>query len=193
MRELIITNIYIFVLATVLAILEIQIEGPNGWAKNLPTWRPKGNNFFIRIYKKFMSDREVTGYHITMFSFVFLILHLPYVFGMAPSMFNWLRTISFFFIFVVLWDFLWFVLNPYHPLKTFSGDHIWWHKKWFAGLPRDYYLSILLSGLVLLPIVWHYHTVGIIYWWLINLALFIFQTIMLILFTLYIYYELTIG
>lgn len=186
MKALIITNIYIFVLAAVLAILEIQIEGANGWAKNLPTWRPKSNNWMIRLYKKFMSDREVTGYHITMFSFVFLILHLPYVFGMDFNMFNWLRTISFFFIFVVLWDFLWFVLNPHHPLKTFSAEHIWWHKKWFAGLPRDYYLSILLSGLVLLPLVWHYNSWAVIYWWLFNLVLFILETMLLIMFTLYV-------
>jgi len=38
--DVITTNIYIFVMATVLALLEIQIEGANGWARNLPTWRP---------------------------------------------------------------------------------------------------------------------------------------------------------
>jgi hypothetical protein len=32
---LIITNVYIFVMALVLAVLEIQIEGKNGWAKDL--------------------------------------------------------------------------------------------------------------------------------------------------------------
>lgn len=41
--EIITTNLYIFIMATVLAILEIQIEGKHGWAKNLPTWRPSKN------------------------------------------------------------------------------------------------------------------------------------------------------
>ena len=34
---LIITIVYIFVMALVLAVLEIQIEGRNGWAKDLCT------------------------------------------------------------------------------------------------------------------------------------------------------------
>ena len=37
MQSIIISNIYLFVLAVVLAILEIQIEGKHGWAMNLPT------------------------------------------------------------------------------------------------------------------------------------------------------------
>ena len=114
MFEIILTNIYIFILAVVLAILEIQIEGPNGWAKNLPTWRPAADKWYIRMYVKFMSGREATGYHITMFSFVFLIFNLPYFFGLDINWNNWLRTASFFLIFVVLWDFLWFVLNPHY-------------------------------------------------------------------------------
>lgn len=182
--EIFISNIYIFVLALVLAILEIQIEGKNGWAMNLPTWRPKNSNWFIKIYTKFMSDREPTGYHMTMFSFVLLILHMPYFFGQELSMNNWLMTISLFFIFVVLWDFLWFVLNPYHPLSRFNAEHIWWHKKWWAGAPRDYYLSVLLSLLVLLPAVFHYNDVEILRWWAINLLLFIIETIVVIIFTL---------
>lgn len=71
------TNIYIFILAVFLAILEIQIEGPHGWAKNLPTWRPKSKGLILRLYQKLMSDREATGYHMVMFTFVLLMFHLP--------------------------------------------------------------------------------------------------------------------
>lgn len=180
------TNVYLFILAVVLAILEIQIEGPNGWAKNLPTWRPKVNNRFIGFYIKLMSGREPTGYHMTIFTFVLLILHLPYVYGQSLTIENWLATISMFFIFVVLWDFLWFVMNPYHPLKKFSKEHIWWHKKWWGRAPSDYYLSLLLSLVVLLPIVWYYDSWLIINWWLLNVCLFIIQTIIVVLFTLYV-------
>ena len=74
MSAVIVTNVYLFVLACVLAILEIQIEGKHGWAQNLPTWRPKNKNWFIKLYAKFMSDREPTGYHMTMFSFVILVI-----------------------------------------------------------------------------------------------------------------------
>ncbi|MBI4036842.1 hypothetical protein HY385_00245, partial [Candidatus Daviesbacteria bacterium] len=75
--DIMLTNIYLFLMATVLAILEIQIEGKHGWAKNLPTWRPKSQSFFVKLYSKMMSGKEMTGYHLSMFSFVVLIFHLP--------------------------------------------------------------------------------------------------------------------
>lgn len=40
MTTIIIKAVYVFIMALVLAILEVQIEGINGWAKNIPTWRP---------------------------------------------------------------------------------------------------------------------------------------------------------
>jgi len=184
MQAIIISNIYLFILAIVLAILEIQIEGKNGWAMDLPTWRPKKETWFWKIYKKLMSDREVTGYHITMFTFVLLILHLPFVFGEDINLINWLMTISTFFMFIVLWDFLWFVLNPHHPLKKFNQEHIWWHKKWWAGAPLDYYLAILFSFLVLLPAVFYYDLWTLIFWWAINIWMFIAQTALVIWFSL---------
>jgi len=186
MSVIIITNIYLFILAGVLAILEIQIEGKHGWAENLPTWRPKNKNWFIKFYTKLMSDREPTGYHMTMFSFVLLILHLPYVFGLPFNLFDWSMTVSFFFIFVILWDYLWFVLNPHHPLKKFKQEHIWWHKKWFWLAPSDYYISIILSLLVLLPAVYHYQSSWLIEWWAINIILFAIETLIVALFTIYV-------
>ena len=167
MLDIIIANIYIFILALVLAILEIQIEGPNGWAQNLPTWRPSKKNRLMHFYSKLMSGREPTGYHITMFSFVLLILHLPYIFYLPFNLENWSQTISLFFIFIILWDFLWFVLNPHHPLKKFSKEHIWWHKKWWGGAPLDYYFSIFLSLLVLLPMTFYHSTAVFIDWWIV--------------------------
>lgn len=186
MQGIILTNIYIFILATVLAILEIQIEGPNGWAKNLPTWRPSSDKWYIKLYVKFMSGREATGYHITMFTFVFLIFNLPYAFGLDLNWENWLKTLSFFLIFVVLWDFLWFVLNPHYPLKKFKKEHIWWHKKWLSVAPVDYYGSILLSGIILLPLVNFRHDWYIINWWLFNVLLFGLETLVLVAFTFWV-------
>jgi hypothetical protein len=172
------TNLYIFLLAVVLAILEIQIEGAHGWAKNLPTWRPTGT-WYTKLYTKIMSGREFTGYHLTMFSFVFLIFHLPYVFGLTFTIDHWLRTLSFFMIFIVLWDFLWFVLNPHYPLSGFKKEHIWWHKKWIFGAPVDYYGGVIVSLLVIIP-------TGDLYWWAANVGLFILETVLLCLFTVYI-------
>ncbi len=187
MTEIIITNVYIFILAVVLAILEIQIEGPNGWAKNLPTWRPPDHKWYTKLYAKVMSGRELTGYHLTMFGFVFLIFHLPYVFGLKFGFEHWIQTLSFFMMFIVLWDFLWFVLNPSYPLKQFKKENIWWHKKWFLGAPVDYYGGVAVSFLIVLIFYFYnYNYYPIIYWWALNIVLFLLQTSLLSIFTLYI-------
>lgn len=166
-------------MAVVLAILEIQIEGAHGWAKNLPTWRPHPKNPISRIWTKIMSGKEATGYHLAMFLFVLMIFHLPYVFGLPLTINHELKTLSLYFLFVPLWDFLWFVLNPHHPLSQFKKEHIEIHKKWLWRIPVDYPISILMSFLVILPI-------QEFNFWLTNFSLFSLQTILVILFTLYI-------
>jgi len=181
--NIILTNIYLFVLATVLAILEIQIEGQNGWAKNLPTWRPKIQSFFVKIYSRFMSGKEMTGYHLSMFAFVLLIFGLPFVFGFPFTIENLLKTVSFYFIFCILWDFLWFVLNPWYPLSQFKGRILGFHhKKWLWGIPTDYWGGAVISLLVVLPLLGV--DKSIINWWLINMAMFCGETALLILFSL---------
>lgn len=186
MNQILFTNIYLFFMATVLAILEIQIEGAEGWAKNLPTWRPAPHHPLAKIFSKIMSGKETTGYHLSMFLFVLLIFHLPYVFGLTITLEHWIKTISLFFIFVVIWDFLWFVLNPHHPLKLFQKEHIIIHKKWLWRVPVDYFLSIFISLLVLLPVHLLNPQENLIAWWATNLFLFSIQLILVILFTLHV-------
>ncbi len=186
MSDLIFTNIYIFALAVVLAVLEIQIEGPNGWAKNLPTWRPHPQKWYSQIYSKIMSGREFTGYHLTMFIFVFMIFHLPYVFGLEVTLDHWLKTISYYLMFSVMWDFLWFVLNPHYPLKNFTKEYISWHKRWLGYAPVDYYSVPMMSLLVILPLIILQKSTEPFIWWGLNFSLFVLQTALLILFTLYI-------
>lgn len=183
--NIILTNIYLFILAAVLAVLEIQIEGQHGWAKNLPTWRPKGHEWYAKAYVKIMSGKEMTGYHVTMFSLVFLIFGLPYVFGLPFNLEDILKTISFYFLFVALWDFLWFVLNPHYPLSRFKKEHLsFHHKQWLWGIPIDYYFALIISLLVLLPLMLKSQVfVG---WWLINVSLFGLQTFLIIIFSLYV-------
>ncbi|MDO8619705.1 MAG: hypothetical protein Q7R49_07315 [Candidatus Daviesbacteria bacterium] len=183
--ELLTTNLYIFLLATVLAILEIQIEGEAGWAKNLPTWRPHPGNLIGKIYKKAMSGKELTGYHASMFILVFLIFQMPYFFGVSFTLEHWLQTLSLYFIFIALWDFLWFVLNPYYPLKDFIKNNPN-HKSFFLGMPVDYYFAIVVSLVILIPIAFASHSVEIIDWWSINIVLFVIETIITILFSIFI-------
>lgn len=186
--SLFLSNLYLFILAVVLAVLEIQIEGEHGWAKNLPTWRPKSDFWLAKIYRKFMSGKDLTGYHLAMFGFVFLIMHLPFFRGVEWSEINEWETLSLFFIFAITWDYLWFIFNPSYPLHKFKAEHIWWHKKWLGPLPLDYYLGILISFILYLPV---YLKVGDFSWWLATIFSFVGGTLAL---TLVDYvYEKTTG
>jgi hypothetical protein len=134
----------VIVLATLLANMEIQVEGPHGWAKSLPTWRV--DNRFTRA---FLSGKPLTGYHLYLFSFVFIFVHLPFLTGLAPwTIGHEMRIMSFNFLFWMLEDFLWFVLNPAFGLSKFHRIHIWWHAPaWWWIAPRDYWMLTFLGGL----------------------------------------------
>ncbi len=172
-----VTNIYIFVMAIVLAIVEIQIEGKDGWAKSLPTWTPSG--LTAKLTHK-LTGKKLTGYHLSLFPLVLLIFHIPYVRGVELTLTHWLTTISLFTMFIVLWDFLWFVLNPHYPLKDFSKANIPWHSNWKFGMPTDYIMGILASLLLALLIA------DGLNWWIFHFGLFVVETILVVLFSIFV-------
>ena len=183
--NLVIINAYLFFMAIVLALLEIQTEGECGWAKNLPTWRPASETWYSKMYGKIMSGKALTGYHLTLFSFVLMIFHLPFIFGYALTLENELKNISLFFLFIVVWDFLWFVLNPYYQISKFKAEHVWWHRKWLGVVPIDYVGGATISLLVLIPSMLSVSIMQVIQWWLINLFLFLVWTLATILLALF--------
>ena len=128
--------------ALLFALLEIQIEGPDGWAVHLPTWRVE--NRWTRLI---FGARALTGYHVYFHLFLLVVLHTPYALGIAsPSIAVELRILSFVLLFWVLEDFLWFVLNPAYGLLAFRRDRIWWHAPdWWWIMPRDYWIFLPLG------------------------------------------------
>jgi hypothetical protein len=114
--------------------LEIAIEGPHGWAQNLPTWRLPEGHWANAI----VGGKPLTGYHFWAILFVFSILHFPYVF-IAPTWAMEAQIIAFFALFWVIEDFFWFVRNPAYGIANFRPDKIAWHDKWWGFAPRDYY------------------------------------------------------
>ncbi|HNZ86241.1 MAG TPA: hypothetical protein PLD95_01030 [bacterium] len=145
MGTIIFRAIYIFIMAVILAALEVQIEAENGWAKNIPTWHPDPNKWYSKLYKKIMGGKELTGYHLFIFTFVLLIFHLPFFFNLKWTIAQELNIICIFLIFVIIWDYLWFVINPHFTIKDFKGDHIFWHSKWLLNLPTDYWGAVAIS------------------------------------------------
>jgi hypothetical protein len=125
--------------ATLFALLEIHVEGPHGWAVSLPTWRVE--NRWTRL---FYSSKPLTGYHLFAQLFTLALIHLPFGLGLAPM--TWraeARVLSFFVLFWLLEDFLWFIFNPAFGLKRFRPAHIWWHAPiWWWLMPRDYWLFL---------------------------------------------------
>jgi len=154
MSGILIRNLYLYLLMLVLAVIEIQIEGQNGWAVNLPTWKVKEGSWFDRLYKKIMSGKIATGYHLAVFTFVLMILHLPFVFSFSWRWWSELEVLSLFFLFIVFWDFLWFILNPHYGLKKFKAVEIWWHNQWLGPWPLDYYWGVIISFLIYVPVMY---------------------------------------
>jgi hypothetical protein len=123
-------GLYFFVIAFVLAQLEIQIEGAHGWAARLPTWQWAG--------------KPITGYHVFLMTFILLFVHLPMVY-LGFSLEREAELLSLFFMLAVFWDFLWFVCNPHFGLAQFRADRVWWFRSWTLGLPTCYFSGLVLS------------------------------------------------
>lgn len=132
-------TLYLFAICLVLALLEVQIEGANGWASALPTWRV-GPRWLLRL----TFGKAITGYHVWLNSLVILWLHLPFWFAPWSSAAEFLIAGTY-FLMAVQWDFLWFVLNPHFGMNRFAREHVWWFRNWCLGLPVDYYVGLLLS------------------------------------------------
>ena len=146
--DLIIQTLILFLFCLVLAFLETQIEGEAGWAANLPTWRPPRSTWYARFYQKIMPGKDLTGYHILIFILVLVFLHYPYFVGRTWNWPSELTTLSLFFLVAIVWDFLWFVVNPRYDFGHFWAEQVWWHKKWFLHLPNDYWFGFIISALL---------------------------------------------
>ena len=131
-------GLYFFVIAFVLAQLEIQIEGAHGWAERLPTWRWQTPGVLR------WAGKPITGYHVFLMTFILLFVHLPVVY-LGFSLEREAELLSLFFLLAVFWDFLWFVCNPHFGLARFRPDHVWWFKSWLLGLPSSYFVGVGLS------------------------------------------------
>jgi hypothetical protein len=131
----------LFAVCLALALFEIQIEGPHGWAEKLPTWRL--DKPWIR---KLTNGKPITGYHVYLNIVILAFIHYPVVW----SEWTWvaeLRILSQYMIIAVYWDFLWFVANPHFGLRRFKRANIWWHHKWALGImPLDYVMGTVVSA-----------------------------------------------
>ncbi len=133
---------FLMTTAALLALVEIQAEGSNGWGENFPTWRASN-----RLTRLLWGKRPITGYHLYLNLFVLVLLHFPFAAGLCP----WsgrleFRVLAFLVLFWVVEDFLWFVLNPAYGLHRFKREVVWWHaKNWWGFMPADYWVAAPLG------------------------------------------------
>jgi hypothetical protein len=133
-------GVYFFVIAFVLAQLEIQIEGAHGWAEKLPTWRWQ-SPAVLR-----WAGKPITGYHLFMVLLIVLFMHLPMMY-VGFSLERESEILSLYFLLAVFWDFLWFVSNPHFGLGRFRAGRVWWFRSWILWLPAPYFAGLGLSVL----------------------------------------------
>ncbi len=136
---------WVFLLAFFFANVEIQIEGAHGWAASLPTWRIDKHP----LLDIFWGGRPMTGYHAWIFSFMFLVFHLPQVLHNSFSLRLEARCLGCLMLFWITEDFLWFVMNPAFGIARFSPAFVPWHKQWLLGMPTDYLVFTLVGGALL--------------------------------------------
>jgi hypothetical protein len=148
----ILINLFIvaLILAFAVAKLEIQIEGPDGWAKNLPTWKIKN-----KLTEFFFAEQPLTGYHVWLVIVLLIAFHAGFAIGYPWSFSLELKIIGCFLAAIVFEDFFWFVLNPSFGIKKFNRIGAYWHKSWVGVFPGFYikYMTIAILLIVLSSIV----------------------------------------
>jgi hypothetical protein len=145
--------VLVLLMARYFAEVEIQIEGADGWAHDLPTWRIERG----WALDWFWGGRALTGYHSWVFAFMGLAFHLPLVFHGRWSWKLEARTLGCLAIFWVAEDVIWFLANPDWGWQRFDPAHIPWHHHWWLGLPSDYWI---LGVAGLLAFVWSFRGVA---------------------------------
>jgi hypothetical protein len=132
------------VLALFLGIVEIEIEGPYGWAERLPTpYRVSGP--LARLFGLVLGGKPLTGYNLLIFVATLLFFHLPFAFGAPWSAARELAVLAAWVSWSALWDFLWFVHNPAYGWRRFRRGNVWWHRRWLWRLPLDYWVAAVAS------------------------------------------------
>jgi len=141
-------TLLLFGYALLFALVEIEIEGKDGWAMTLPTWYRR-KPFYARVFALLLSGKPLTGYHAVMFFIPFVSFHIGLAFGQPWSWGLEARMVASYLVWNVTWDFLWFVLNPHFGWARFRRGQIWWHGgAWLGRLPIDYVNALCLSFIV---------------------------------------------
>jgi len=142
---MIIIFIYIIILAAMVAQLELQIEGKKtGWASKLSCWRIEN-----RITNLILGNKPLTGYHVWLLTTLLFAFHNIYLY-VSFNLKTEMQCLGYFSWFLVIEDFMWFIENNYFGIRNFKKGRIFWHKRWFWGLPYSYWWGMIIGTLLLI-------------------------------------------
>jgi hypothetical protein len=139
----------IMVLSAVFANVEIQVEGADGWAARLPTWRIESGHILTVLW----AGREITGYHVWTFLFMLLVFHFVFLMVGRFSVRLEARLLGSLLLFWVIEDTFWFVFNPAYGLSRLRPEFVPWHPCWILGVPVDY---LVFGAMGLGLVTWSY-------------------------------------
>jgi hypothetical protein len=72
--------------------------------------------------------------------------HIGFVGGVPWTWAAEATTLSAYMAWVVVWDLLWFVLNPRFGWGRFRKGEVWWHDRtWIGRFPVDYWSAVATS------------------------------------------------
>lgn len=143
--------LFLFALAVLFGIFEIEAEGKFGWGEKFPTWY-RVNSRVAKIYGMF-TNKPLTGYHAALFFVPILIFLWPMVATSTMTLHGVAGAFSLYFAWVVVWDFSWFVLNPHYGVEKFRRDGVWWFARepWYGRVPSSYanawFISLALAAI----------------------------------------------
>lgn len=135
--------LYLITLALFHSLQETQIEGKDGWARKLPTFR------IDSILTRLFIGKPVTGYHLFMLIMFIIIFHGTFLF-LPWSLKTECLTLAAFIFYFILEDFLFFVVNKHYKLQSFKPGRIPWHVRWAFYLPVSYWIGIILGVLFII-------------------------------------------
>ena len=142
--------LFLYALAVLFGIFEIEAEGKYGWGEKFPTWY-RVNTKAAKVYGMFTS-KPLTGYHAALFFVPIMIFLWPMVATSTITLHGVVGAFSLYFAWVVVWDFTWFVLNPHFGVARFKRSNVWWFSKepWLGLVPSGYIsawvISLVLAG-----------------------------------------------
>ena len=142
---MIIRALFWFIFSLLFALIEVENEGKYGWAQKSQTWY-RSSWHLPRVIRIFLGSKPLTGYHLFLFPLVFLLNHVPFFAGLPWSLEQEFIALAIFFSWAPLWDYLWFVFNPFYKIQEFKK--VWWYAKSyciFNLIPIENFIQWVLS------------------------------------------------